>query len=60
MAGKLIKITSRGIIKIPLSSGYIAKVRNVLYMPRIRNIILLLTQALQDMGIWNKHVVKTY
>jgi phage antirepressor YoqD-like protein len=46
MARKLIKITSKGIIKILLSSGYMAKVRNMLYMPRIRNITLLLTQAL--------------
>jgi hypothetical protein len=60
MAGKLIKIAGRGIIKIPLSSGYMAKVRNVLYMPRIRNTTLLSTQALQDMGIWNEHVAKTY
>jgi hypothetical protein len=60
MARKLIKITSRGIIKILLSSGCIAKVRNMLYMPRIRNITLLLTQALQDVGIWNEHVEKTY
>jgi hypothetical protein len=37
-----------------------AKVRNMLYIPRIRNITLLLTQALQDMGIWNKHMEKTY
>jgi hypothetical protein len=51
MARKLIKITSRGIIKIPLSSRCMAKARNMLYMPRIRNITLLLTQALQDMGI---------
>jgi hypothetical protein len=51
MARKSIKITSRGIIKILLSNKYIAKVRNMLYMPRIRNITLLLTQALQDMGI---------
>jgi hypothetical protein len=51
MAGKLIKIASKGIIKILLSSKYIAKVRNMLYVPRIRNITLLLTQALQDMGI---------
>jgi hypothetical protein len=51
MAGKLIKIASRGTIKIPLSSGCTVKVRNVLYMPRIRNTTLLLTQALQDMGI---------
>jgi hypothetical protein len=60
MAGKLIKITSRGTIKILLSSRYTVKVRNMLYMPRIRNITLLSTQALQDMGIWNKHVAKTY
>jgi hypothetical protein len=60
MARKLIKIAGRGIMKIPLSSGCIAKVRNVLYVPRIRNTTLLLTQALQDMGIWNEHVAKTY
>jgi hypothetical protein len=59
-AGKLIKIAGRGTMKIPLSSGCIAKVRNVLYVPRIRNTTLLSTQALQDMGIWNEHVVKTY
>jgi hypothetical protein len=59
-ARKLNKIASRGIIKILLSSGCMAKVRNMLYMPRIRNTILLLTQALQDIGIWNKHVAKTY
>jgi protein associated with RNAse G/E len=51
MARKLIKIISKRIIKILLSNRYIAKVRNMLYMPRIRNIILLLTQALQDIGI---------
>jgi hypothetical protein len=60
MAGKLIKIAGRGTMKILLSSGCTAKVRNVLYMPRIRNTTLLSTQALQDMGIWNKHVQKTY
>jgi hypothetical protein len=40
-------------MKILLSSGTVAKVR-------MRNITLLSTQALQDMGIWNEHVEKTY
>jgi hypothetical protein len=58
--GKLIEIAGRGVIKIPLSSRTMAKVRNMLYMPKIRNTTLLSTQALQDMGIWNEHVEKTY
>jgi hypothetical protein len=50
-AGKSIEIAGRGIMKIPLSSGCTAKVRNVLYVPKIRNTTLLSTQALQDIGI---------
>jgi hypothetical protein len=54
------EIAGRGTMKIPLTSGTTAKVRNVLYVPRMRNTTLLSTQALQDMGIWNEHVEKTY
>jgi transposase InsO family protein len=46
-------------MRIPLSSGKVARIQNALYVPRMRQ-TLLSTQALQDMGIWNEHVRKKY
>ena len=58
-AGKSIEIASRGIMRILLSSGKVARIWNTLYIPRMIQ-TLLLTQSLQDMGIWNEHVKKKY
>jgi transposase InsO family protein len=58
-AGKSIEITGRGTMRIPLSSGKTARISNALYVPKMRQ-TLLSTQALQDAGVWNKHVKKKY
>jgi hypothetical protein len=46
-------------MRIPLSSGKVARIRNALYVPKMTQ-TLLSTQSLQDMGIWNEHVKKKY
>lgn len=46
-------------MRIQLSSGKVARICNIVYVPRMRQ-ALLLPQLLQDMGIWNKHVRKKY
>jgi transposase InsO family protein len=58
-AGKSITIAGRGTMRIPLSSGKVARIHNVLYVPKVRQ-TLLSTQVLQDMGVWNEHVRKEY
>jgi hypothetical protein len=40
-ASKSIKITGRGTMKILLSSGKIARIQNTLYVPKIRQTLLL-------------------
>jgi hypothetical protein len=52
--GKSTPIAGKGVILARLSSGKIMRLRNVLYVPSLKQ-TLLLTQALHADGIWNRH-----
>jgi transposase InsO family protein len=55
-AGKSMKIAGRGPMRIPLSSGKVARISNALYVPGMKQ-TLLSTQALYENGVSNMHRV---
>jgi hypothetical protein len=57
--GKSTLIAGKGVILVCLSSGKVMRLRNILYMPSLKQILLSM-QALYADGIWNWHDGKGY